>query len=54
MKGSIKTEAEKTNNKVECDPSNFEPAQMKDSSEKKDSDNDAVEAISEYINKSKC
>lgn len=54
MKDSIKTEAEKTNNKVECDPNNPEPAHMKDSGEKNDSDNDAVEAISEYINKSKC
>ena len=54
MKDSIKTKAEKANVKVGYDTNKPEPTQMKDSSEKKDSDNDALEAISGYINKNDC
>jgi hypothetical protein len=54
MKDSIESKAEKVNVKVGYGPNNPEPIQIKESSEKKDSNHDALEAISEYINRSDC
>lgn len=54
MKDSIKTDAKKANGKVGYNPNTHEKAQMNNSSKKKDSDNEALEAISGYINKSDC
>jgi len=54
MKDSKKTEAKKANGTVGYNSNNREKAQMNHSSKKKDSDNDALEAISGYINKSDC
>lgn len=54
MEDSIEDKAKKANAEVGYGPSNPEPIQFKESSEKKDSDHDALEAVSEYINKSDC
>lgn len=52
MEHSTKLKAEKTNN--QCGPNNPKQAQMKNSSKKTDSDNEALEAIAGYINKNEC
>jgi hypothetical protein len=54
MKDSSEAKAQKANAEVGYGPNNPEPIQIKVSSEKKDSNHDALEAVSEYINKSDC
>lgn len=54
MKDSIKAKSEKFNAEAGSDLNDPESTQMKDSSKNKESDNDALHAIAEYINKSNC